>query len=74
MSIRSQNPALYRGIYSNTFVGHILFNCKWDVTTGNKVVFAANCDTWRNTVKYNVGGTKMTDLLTGNVISGNSGV
>jgi hypothetical protein len=45
MDIRSKNPSLYRGTYSNTLIGKILLNCKYDPTTGNKVVFAGNSDT-----------------------------
>lgn len=72
--IRNENPSLYRGTYSNTLIGNVLFNCKWDQKTQNKVVYAANLDAKKTTVRYTVGGTKMTDLITGTVIYGNNGV
>ena len=72
--IRDANPSLYRGTFSNTLVGNVLFNCKWDESTQNKVVYAANLDEHSNTVQYTVGGTKMTDLITGAVFEGKGGV
>ena len=72
--IRSENPSLYRGTFSNTLIGNVLLNCKYDEQTGNKVVYAANGDTNSNTVSYMVGGTKLTDLISGKVITSSTGV
>ena len=72
MNIRAGNPACYRGTYSNTISGSVLFNCKYDQQTKNKIVYAANLggDT---TQSYTVGGSRMTNLITGEVITSSSG-
>ena len=74
MKIRAANPSLYRGTFSNTISGNILLNCKYDDATGNKVVYAANFATKAETATYMVGGKKLTDLITGKVISSSTGV
>ena len=74
MKIRQENPALYRGTFSNTLMGDVLLNCKYDEQTGNKVVYAGNAGTSSNTVSYMVGGTKLTDLISGKVITSSTGV
>ena len=73
MNIRSQNAACWRGTNSNTIVGNFLFNCKWDSSTSNKIVFACNLGTSSGSASYTVGGTKMTCLITGKTFTSSNG-
>ena len=73
MSLRAANPAMWKGTNSNTISGNILFNCKWDESSKNKVVFACNLGTSSASATYTVGGTKLTDLITGKTFTSSSG-
>ena len=74
MKIRTENPAMYKGTYSNTFNGGVLICCKYDPETSNKIVHALNLGLEESTVTYMVGGVQLTDLLTGEVNKGAGGV
>jgi glycosidase len=73
MKLRAANPAMWRGTNSNTVTGNVLFNCKWDESSKNKVVFACNLGTSSTTASYTVGGTKLTDLITGKTFTSSNG-
>lgn len=72
MKIRAENPACYRGSYSNTIRDNVLFDCKYDQSTQNKIVYAANLG-GETTQSYTVGGSRMINLITGDVITSSSG-
>lgn len=73
MWARAENPALWRGTSSFTYKDGMMLNCKFDQQTNNKIVMVVNLGTSGTSTNYNVGGTKMTDLLSGRVINGNNG-
>ncbi|KAK8884850.1 hypothetical protein M9Y10_043971 [Tritrichomonas musculus] len=74
MEARLQHPSMYRGTYGKTFQGNTYFNCKYDPTTGDKTVYVTTLNWDPTTVSYTVGGSKLVDLVSGEVISGNGGV
>ena len=73
MQIRSENPSLWRGTNGKTYSNGIIFNCKYDSQTGNKVVFAANLAQNTVTASYTVGETKLTDLISGKTYTSSNG-
>ncbi|EAX89294.1 Alpha amylase, catalytic domain containing protein [Trichomonas vaginalis G3] len=73
MRIRSENPSLWRGSNGKTFNNGCIFNCKYDSQTGNKVVFAANLAYNSVTTHYQVGGSRLTDLISGRTYTSSNG-
>ncbi|EAY06912.1 Alpha amylase, catalytic domain containing protein [Trichomonas vaginalis G3] len=73
MFARAENPAMWRGTSGISYDGGVMFNCKYDDQTKNKVVMVVNLGLDSRTVTYNVGGSKLTDLVTGKIINGNNG-
>lgn len=73
MQARQQHPAMYRGTYGKSFNGNTYFNCKYDPQTGDKIVYVTTMNWDPTTVQYNVGGSQLIDLVTGERISGNGG-
>ena len=72
MNIRSSNKACWSGTNSNTVRNNVLFNCKYDAGTGNKIVFACNLGE-STTENYQVGGSRLVDLITGRTFQGSNG-
>ena len=72
MKIRSENQACWSGTNSNTITGNVLFTCKYHEASKNKIVFACNLGD-ATTASYTVGGTKLTDLITGKTFTSSSG-
>ena len=70
---RAKHPSMWRGTNGKTYNDNTYFNCKYDPKTKDKTVFVSTFNTWDKTVSYMVGGQKLVDLVTGEVIYGNSG-
>jgi len=68
INARKNHPSMYRGTNGKTQNNNVYFNCKYDPETGDKVVFVTNCNSKETTVSYEVGGIKLYDFVTGNVI------
>ena len=68
MNARLNHPSMWRGTNGKTTQGDVYFNCKYDPVTGDKVVFITNFAKTQNPVHYQVGGVKLYDLVTKEVI------
>ena len=75
MKLRAENPSMWRGTDSViTFDNEVLFNCKYDHETTNKVIFACNISEEEKTVSYHCGGTTMEEMIGDMVFTTENGI
>lgn len=70
---RQKHPAMYNGTYGRYFEGNAYINLKYDFMTKDKVLYITTLENVSKVVYYDARGTKMVDLINGEVIKREKG-